>query len=131
MKKKIIKGDRLQRLQLDIQKWSDSAFGKNRNSLPMVYHLKKEIEELITALLDVCGMGVDVSDEALREKYHRVVMEYADCFMLLIDSAAHFPIGTGALLNAVEKKLEINKKRKWGEPDKNGVVEHIKMAGDL
>ena len=24
------------------------------------------------------------------------------------------------------KKLKINKKRQWGEPDKNGVVEHVR-----
>jgi hypothetical protein len=28
------------------------------------------------------------------------------------------------LLLAVKEKLEINKNRKWGKPDANGVIEH-------
>lgn len=119
----------LQILQNEIKKWSDGAFGMYRNSLPMVHHLKKEVDELIVALDDVYR-GVysndDNGQELLAKKYAAILKEYADCFMLLIDSAAHFPIRMDTLLNAVEKKLEENKSRKWGKPDENGVVEHIR-----
>ena len=53
-------------------------------------------------------------------------MEIADCFMLLLDSAHHVGITHNEILQATKEKLEINKKRKWGNPDENGVVEHIK-----
>jgi len=43
----------------------------------------------------------------------------------LLDSASHFGLTAGNLLWYTETKLEINKRRKWGAPDKNGVVEHI------
>jgi len=30
------------------------------------------------------------------------------------------------ICNAISEKLEINKKRVWGEPDSNGVINHVK-----
>ncbi len=30
------------------------------------------------------------------------------------------------ICKAIQEKFEINKARKWGEPDANGVVNHIK-----
>ena len=55
----------------------------------------------------------------------RIKFELADCLTLLLDVAAHEFIDVDELLAASEEKMEINKKRKWGEPDENGVVEHI------
>jgi len=45
---------------------------------------------------------------------------------LLLDIAAQEQIDISDLLRASYEKLEVNKKRKWSEPDENGVVEHIK-----
>jgi hypothetical protein len=122
---------RIQELQDDIKKWSDNAFGKYRIATPMAYHLKKEINELINALeIFYQGTYSNVSTEDGIDQYtakkRRVLFELADCLMLLVDCAAHIQIGTDELLRATEEKLEINKKRKWGTSDENGVVEHIK-----
>ena len=57
--------------------------------------------------------------------FQNVLFEFADAYMLLLDSAWHFGISIKTLLEYTQKKLEINKKRKWGKPDKNGVIEHI------
>ena len=120
----------IQNLQNDIKKWSDKTFGTHRTGKPIAYHLKKEIDELIEAL-DMFHQGI-YSNKSNKSDLHqlaiirkRVIMELADCFTLLIDSAAHEQITIEMLVTASKEKLEINKKRKWGIPDENGVVEHI------
>jgi len=123
--------NRLQSLQDNIKQWSDNTFGNHRTGKPIAYHLKKEIDEVIDAIDVLRGAGND--KEALwRERYGdirkaqtRVKFELADCLTLLLDIAAHEHINVSELLDASEEKLEINKKRNWGEPDENGVVEHI------
>jgi hypothetical protein len=122
----------IQRLQNDVKKWSDETFGIFRTGTPIAHHLKKEINELIDAL-SVIHNGIYTNDptgqEGLRrlaEARHRIKMEYADCLTLLLDSAAHENLTIDDLTKASQEKLEINKKRKWGTPDENGVIEHIK-----
>ncbi len=122
---------RVQELQDEIKKWSDGTFGKHRTATPMAYHLKKEIDELIDALnsyyegtytnSDITSVGI----QELRKKQERILYETADCLMLLVDCAAHASLNMDDVLTAMARKLEINKARKWGEPDENGVVEHI------
>lgn len=120
---------RLQILQNKIKEWSDSTFGNQRTGKPIAYHLKKEIDEVITAIerLEerIFTEKGDIQ-EVYREEHRRVKFELADCFILLLDVAAHENITVTQLFDASEEKMEINKKRKWGEPDENGVVEHIK-----
>ncbi len=96
----------IQQLQNDIAQWSDATFGANRPANIPLYHLAKEIEELIAAPDD-----------------H---MEYADCLILLLD--AYRMVGGNAddLIEYGHRKLAINRGRKWGTPDENGVVEHIR-----
>jgi NTP pyrophosphatase (non-canonical NTP hydrolase) len=109
----------LQKLMDDISKWSNGQFGEGQRNPAIVHHLVKEVPELIEA----------IEKFQLKESYEntqRVGFEFADCFMLLLDSASHFGLTAGNLLYYTEQKLEINKKRKWGKPDENGVVEHIK-----
>ena len=89
-----------------INTWSTATFGEDHQRFsPIVHHLKKEVQEL----LDTDG------DE----------MEFADCMMLLLDAAKVKGICGSKVLALTEQKLEINKKRTWGKPDENGVVEHI------
>lgn len=122
---------RIQKLQDDIMKWSDDTFGKYRTASPMAHHLKKEIDELIDALKqlddeaythsDITAIGV----QELMRKNKRVLFELADCLTLIVDCAAHSQINMNTLISASEEKLKINKDRIWGNPDENGVVEHI------
>jgi len=107
-----------QNLQNEIKKWSDGTFGSHRTGTPIAHHLKKEIDEVIEATLNR-----HISDNPTTRKHLK--FELADCLILLLDVAAHESIDVTELLDASFKKLEINKKRKWGEPDENGVFEHI------
>jgi hypothetical protein len=71
-----------------------------------ISHLKKEVDELYDTPFDLT--------------------EYADCAMLLFDACQIAGYTPEQLLEAVAVKLEINKNREWGEPDENGVVEHVR-----
>lgn len=102
----------LQRLMNDISEWSDKTFGEGQRNPAIAYHLKKEVDELIKAL--------EEKDET------HIRFEYADCMMLLLDSAKHYGFNASHFLFITRMKLNINKTRKWGKPDENGVVEHIK-----
>jgi len=97
---------RIQQLQDDIADWSDATFGSNRSPAAPLHHLAKEVQELIAAPVDR--------------------MEYADCLTLLLDAYRMAGGSTDELVEACYEKLEINRRRKWGTPDKNGVVEHIR-----
>lgn len=120
-----------QELQNEIKEWSDGTFGKYRTAMPMAQHLKKEIDELIDAIYRLdegayCNSDItEIGVQDLVKKQKRILFELADCFILLMDCAAHQQINAYDLLKASIEKLETNKKRKWGTPDKNGVVEHI------
>ena len=97
---------RIQQLQDEIANWSDSTFGEGRPSSRPLNHLAKEVQELIETPEDQ--------------------MEYADCLILLLDAYRMAGGGADDLIEACYRKLEINKKRKWGTPDENGIVEHIR-----
>lgn len=112
----------------DISTWSDATFGDGQRNPAIANHLKKEVEELIEALNKTHAMKVDRSVEVgdFLRQFKNTQMEFADCFMLLLDSAHHFDLRAKDLIRLTREKLEINKTRKWGKPDSNGVVEHIK-----
>ena len=120
----------IQQLQTDIKKWSDGQFGMHRTGLPIAYHLKKETDELIDAIDDI-NRGTYTNSgngpELLAKKRDRLGYELADCFILLLDTAAHMGIHMESLMEYSEKKLEICKTRVWGAPDENGAIEHIKQ----
>jgi hypothetical protein len=79
-------------------------------------HLEKEITELINEL----ALDNWIPDEDAIKK------EYADCFALLFGSAFVYGLSMADIAKAMAEKLEVNKKRKWGTPDKDGGVYHIK-----
>ena len=119
---------KLQELMVEIMEWSDSAFGDAQRTVSIVHHLKKEVPELITELEKEIATGCDNSVGI--GEYSRIIekvkFEFADCFMLILDAASHFGLSAHDLIEVTEKKLEINRNRKWGKPDENGVVEHIR-----
>lgn len=120
----------IQTIQDEIKEWSDTTFGSDRTGKPIAYHLKKEVDEVIEAI-DAFHKDRPYdrkskeSLDLLRKRRERVLFEIADCMTLLLDIAAHEQYTVKLIMMAVEDKLEINKKRKWGEPDENGVFEHI------
>ncbi len=99
----------------NFHKWQIETFPK-ADQLSKVYHLKEEVDELIQSIE---SPGFKLSD------VERVEMEYADCFMLLFGSAMIAGYTIDDIATMVKDKLDINRNRKWGEPDKNGVVKHL------
>ncbi len=67
-----------------------------------VIHLQEEVGELLQ----------DPSNES----------EIADCLMLIVGVAMVQGIDIHACLT---KKFEVNKRRRWGTPDADGVVKHV------
>ena len=95
--------DSFEQLFKDIVEWQNQVFTQ-ATSQSRVEHLYREAREL----------KENPSDAA----------EMADVLFLLVGLAA----GEGVnLLEAGRKKLEINKRRQWGQPDAQGVVEHVRM----
>lgn len=73
-------------------------------------HLQQEVNELLN---DIRNYSPDAH------------LEFADCFILLFGAAKAYNIDYEELCDAINHKMEVNKKRKWGEPDADGVVKHI------
>jgi len=118
----------LQKLMDALVAWSDGQFGTDDRTIGILYHLKKEVDELIDSTKKTKLLLGDDSTyvDELTDQIDKTDMEFADCFMLLLDAASHSYIDAEQLIGLSYKKMEINKNRKWGEPDENGVVEHVK-----
>lgn len=87
--------------QGEVGEWADRVMKESTNG-SICKHLLKEVKEL----------AVSCEPE-----------EAADCFLILLHFAHrnHFD-----LLTKAREKHEICKTRKWGQPDEDGVVEHIR-----
>lgn len=103
-------------------KWSDSVFDNGNftpeRSIGISKHLQYETVELTDALTRYFNNPTD-------ENRNSLLFEFADCYLLLGDCVAHLSFTMNEIKEAELKKLEINKTRKWGKPDKNGVIGHI------
>ena len=114
----------LQKLMDDIAEWSDKTFGSDlyNRTIPILEHLKKEVSETIESVkIDYAQDKYRANDVSLA-----AIFEYADMLMLILDSARCYGIKASDLIEYTRIKLEANKKRKCGNPNKEGVVEHIK-----
>jgi len=96
----------------EVTDWQEATF-RVINPIGLINHLEQEVDELCQSM----GMGMD------EFKRH----EFADCFILLMGAAKADGMSYEDICNAISEKLEINKKRTWGEPDSNGVINHIKQ----
>ena len=94
----------LQNLVDQLFAWSLSTFGPSEDGYGCAAHLIKEAEEAKNTPNDV--------------------LEWADCFMLLVDGARRSGFSLQELLEAVETKFAICKQRKWLPPNAEGVIEH-------
>ncbi len=94
----------------EITQWQKETF-KQATSLSKIAHLDREIQELSGDLL------IKAPDRRL---------EFADCFLLLYGAAHADGMTYEDICSAIQEKFEINKSRKWGEPNEKGIVEHIK-----
>lgn len=94
----------------EITEWQKQTFPK-ANALSKIAHLAEELQELV----------VDLKENASGIRH-----EYADCFLLLFGSAAAAGMSYEDICRAIDEKMVINKNRKWGKPNEDGVVNHIK-----
>lgn len=106
---------KIQNLMDEISTWSSQQFPTlvdTRGIIAKLSHLKEEVTELQSA----------VDNDNKKE----INDEIADCFMLLFDVAHALKITESDIIKFSQAKLGINKDRKWGKPDNNGVIHHIK-----
>jgi|SRR5579871_2527215 len=96
----------------EVTKWQKETF-PTATALSRVHHLKEEILELIKEL------------DIPHPSYSQLQQEYADCFLLLFGSASASGMNYSDICCAIEMKMKINKSRRWGKPDENGVIKHI------
>lgn len=108
-----------------ICEWQAQTFG-SATPLSKLAHLKEELKELKYEL-EVMDIMVANKRSQKLIKAHKTVtnMEFADCFFLLFGAANAAGMSYDDICNAIQSKFEINKQRKWGKPDANGVVKHI------
>lgn len=88
-------------IQRVIGEWADQTYPK-ATIQSMVKHLHKEVDELLT----------------------EDPIEIADCAMILMHVAHRRGV---SIADLIAQKHEICKKRELGEPDADGVVEHIRQ----
>ena len=119
MKLEIVSKENLKPIKMNrdlfksVTNWQVETFGQ-ATAMSKIAHLKEEIEEL--------------NDELFLDNQHtdHKRLEFADCFILLFGAAASDGMTYEDICKAIEEKMVINKARKWGTPDKDGVVNHIK-----
>lgn len=98
----------LDELYREVTQWQRETFGR-QSLVDLFSTLEREVGEL--------GMTPPGSDQG-RE-------ELADVAMVLFEIADVEGVDLAA---AIEWKLSINRTRRWGEPDAEGVIEHIREA---
>lgn len=115
--------ENLQNILNVIAEFSDKTFGNGKveisRSIPILYHLKKEVDEAINATQLFL-------EKPSPETIIKVMDEIADIHILALDYQRHFTPNADHLLTIINNKIEVNKTRKWSAPDCNGVIEHIK-----
>lgn len=90
--------------------WQRETFPAG-TALSKTHHLMEEVDEL--------GMDILLGDEPAARH------ELADCFILLFGIADRLGLSHEDVCEAIEDKMKINRARKWGTPDVNGVVKHV------
>src|SRR5580765_7878503 len=91
-----------------VTQWQKQTFPV-ATSLSKIFHLEIEVQEL---------------KEALINNDHNRRLEFADCFLLLFGAAKADGFTYEDIISCIDEKMEVNKKRTWGNPNKNGVVNH-------
>lgn len=103
----------LNELKYKAASFSDKHFGESRTAILPLKKLREELVEL---------------EEALAKK-EEPLGEYADCFLILIDSFRKYygnDVDMQTLINACSMKLDVNAEREWKFNEEDGVFRHIK-----
>lgn len=104
-------------LWCDQREWSEATFGtpQQRGPIGPLKHLGKEVGEVLAAICD----GKPEAE---------ILEEFADCFILAIDSAQRAGFGYNEVCRAIAAKQSKNRQRTWptGVPS-DEPVEHVKQ----
>lgn len=101
--------DKLDDLVKDQSKWSQATFGADSERGPI-----GPLKHLAMEAIEASENPADIS-------------EYADCFLLLLDAARRAGWKLSHLIDAAQKKMEVNKSREYLKPiDSISPVEHIR-----
>jgi uncharacterized glyoxalase superfamily protein PhnB len=98
-------------LFFEIVRWQRETFTQ-ATALSATKHLKKEAEELEQDIVD--------------GKIANASLEISDCMFLLFGIADKIGMSYEDLCRSIAVKLAKNKMRRWGKPNEDGFVEHIK-----
>lgn len=94
-------------LQIALGEWSDRTFGDHRDPRRTLRHLIREVQEAHDAPGDM--------------------QEYADILLLLLDASRRAGLTIREVEQAAWWKFDKDLQyRTWGEPDAEGVVEHVR-----
>lgn len=128
MSKRIYNLVDLNKFQREFGEWADTVFGRSRGAIGPLNHLKKELVELETALKFVQDIADndEITSDGRQIADAEVLEEYADCFLLLINSAFIQGIDMRTLMQAAAEKFEVCKNREWGPVNADGFAEHIR-----
>jgi hypothetical protein len=102
----------LDAFQKRVGEWADATFTQATPG-SIVAHPRREVEELAATT----HLGPRDAEE----------MEAADCFLLLLHLASRRGY---SLLDAAHRKFAENQARRRGQPDAEGVVEHLREEGE-
>lgn len=95
----------------EIGNWQSKVFPTS-TVLSMLSHLQTEVNELRN--------DVTINSSAK-------TLEFADCIILIMGAAFKDGMTYDNVIDAIEAKMNINKGRKWGKPNKDGFQSHIKQ----
>lgn len=95
----------------DQGRWADETF-PNGTAIGVLIHAHKEVDEIIQ----------DIENKAEPEVLSK---EYADAIFCIMNSARRKDISLGQIIDAGNKKLQINKGRKWKD-NGDGSYSHVK-----
>lgn len=112
--------DKFTDLIRDQSEWSQRTFGSDNRRGPTgaLKHLKKEAQEAVDAY---AAAGLRPGQRATPE----VEEELADCLLLLLDASRRLLVKPMQLVEAAQRKMEVNKQRKWPTPTTDEPVEHL------
>lgn len=103
-------------LQSEVTAWADETFGDSTPKAKIT-HLWEELEEAFA----------EAGDEA---DSHNLRTELADCGLITMHLASSLdvvlPEPSSVFADMMRWKFTACKLRKWGRPDANGVVRHVK-----
>lgn len=123
-------GEALLALAKDQGAWSQSTFGTDQERGPIgaLKHLEKEAKEAADAyrsFLDGYRMDDTCAANSAELEFRE---ELADCLLLILDASRRSGLSPMDLVHAAEKKMKVNRKRRWGPPAGDTPVEHVKDA---